>query len=89
MNSKEWKVLNEKAKHQSADEFTTEASKISKLTEEQIKSVIEDANIKKEKLSELMSVIGDAAKNNEQKADAIRAGTGLAETAVSLLGKLL
>lgn len=89
MNSGQWKALNEKAKTKSLDEFTTDASDISRLTKEEIASVIKESTVDKGKLSELMSIMHDAAKSNHEKAEAIRNTAGLAELTVGLLGKLI
>ncbi|MFH1626096.1 MAG: hypothetical protein ABID54_13215, partial [Pseudomonadota bacterium] len=59
------------------------------LTKEEILAIVDEAAVDKEKLSELISVVNDATKSNRQKAEAVRSITGLAEVAVSLIGKLV
>ena len=89
MNDQEWQMLRNKARGIAIEEYSTEASSIIRLTREEITSIIENAEVDKEKLSELISVVNDASKSNNQKAEAIKNITGLAEVAVSLIGKLV
>ena len=89
MNDREWQALRDKARGIATDEYCTEASSIIRLTKEEITSIIEESEVDKEKLSELIIVVNDASKSNKQKAEAIRNITGLAEVAVSLIGKLV
>ena len=89
MNDQEWKALRNKARNIAIEEYSSEASSIIRLTKEEITSIIEKAEVDKEKLSELISVVNDASKSNNQKAEAIKNITGLAEVAVSLIGKLV
>jgi len=89
MNNEEWQKLRKKAKGIADDEYASEASSIIRLTKEEISAIIDEAAVDKEKLSELISVVNDAAKSNNQKAEAIRNITGLAEVAVSVIGKLV
>jgi hypothetical protein len=51
--------------------------------------IVSEAEVNKEKLSELISIVDDATKSNNQKAQSIRKINGLAEVAVSLIGKLV
>ncbi len=51
--------------------------------------IVSEAEVDKEKLSELISIVDDATKSNNQKAQSIRKINGLAEVAVSLIGKLV
>ncbi|MCF6254974.1 MAG: hypothetical protein L3J98_14525 [Gammaproteobacteria bacterium] len=88
MNDQEWQALRNKARGIAIEEYSTEASSIIRLTKAEITSIIETAEVDKEKLSELISVVNDASKSNSEKADAIKNITGLAEVAVSLIGKL-
>lgn len=88
MNDQEWQALRNKARGIAIEESSTEASSIIRLTKAEITSIIEAAEVDKEKLSELISVVNDASKSNSEKADAIKNITGLAEVAVSLIGKL-
>jgi predicted transcriptional regulator len=62
---------------------------IVKLTKEEVTSIIEKAEVDKEKLSDLISLVNDALKSNNEKAEAIKNITGLEEVAVSLIGKLI
>lgn len=89
MNNEEWQKLRNKAKEMAEEEYSSEASSIIRLTKEEISAIINEASVDKEKLSELIEVVNDAAKSNHQKAEAIRNITGLAEVAASLIGKLV
>jgi hypothetical protein len=89
MNDREWQALRNKARGIAIDQYSTEASSIIRLTKEEITSIIEEAEVDKEKLSELISVVNDDSKSNNQKAEAVKNTTGLAEVAVSLIRKLV
>lgn len=89
MNNKEWQKLRKKAKEMASDEYASEASSIIRLTKEEITSIVDEACVDKNKLSELIAVVTDGAKTNNQKAEAIRNINGLAEVAASLIGKLI
>jgi len=89
MNEQEWQALRNKANGIATDEYSTHASSLIKLTKTEIEAIISEANVDNEKLSELISVVNDHAKSNAQKAEAIKNATGLAETAVALIGKLV
>lgn len=89
MNNEEWEKLRNKAKGIANEEFASKASSIIRLTKDEIASIIDEAAVDKEKLSKLISVVNDAAKSNNQKAEAIKNIAGLAEVAASLIGKLV
>ncbi len=89
MNDQEWKKLRKKASNMANDEYALEASSILHLSKEEISAIIEEAEVDKDKLSELIILVNDAAKTNSQKAEAIRNITGLAEMVVPLIVKLL
>jgi len=88
MNNEEWQELRSRAKKMANDEYASEASNIIRLTKDEISLIVNEASVDKEKLSELIAVVNDSTKTNSQKAEAIRTITGLAEIAVSLIGKL-
>jgi len=89
MNNEEWEALRNKARGIAIDEYTAEASSIVKLTKDEITSIIEKAEVDKEKLSDLISLVNDASKSNNEKAEAIKNIAGFAEIAASLIGKLV
>jgi len=89
MNDQEWEKLRKKARTVAVDEFSSEASSIIRLTKEEITSILDEATVEKEKLTELISVVNDASKSNAKKADVIKNMAGLTEVAVSLIGKLV
>ncbi len=89
MNDQEWLLLRSKARDIADEEYAVEASNIIKLTKKEIASIIESAEVDKEKFSELIVIINDVSKTNTQKAEAIKKISGLAEVAVSLIKKLV
>lgn len=89
MNDQEWEKLRKKASNMANDEYAAEASSILWLTKEEILAIVDEAEVDKDKLSELIAIVNDATKTNSQKADAIRNITGLAEIVVPLIVKLL
>ena len=89
MNNEEWQKLREKARGIANDQYASEASSIIRLTKEEISTIIDEAAVDKDKLSELVAVVNDASKSNNEKAEAIRNIAGLAEVAASLIGKLV
>lgn len=89
MNNEEWQRLREKAKELANEEYAAEASTIIRLTKEEISGIIDEAAVNKDKLSELIAVVNDGSKSNNQKAEAIRNIAGLAEVAASLIRKLV
>jgi predicted transcriptional regulator len=89
MNNEEWQKLREKSKKMTNDEYSAEVSSIIRLTKNEISAIVTEAAIDKDKLSELIAVVNDAAKSNTQKAEDIRNTTGFAEVAASLIGKLV
>ena len=89
MNNEEWQRLREKANTIANEQYASEAASIIRLTQEQISAIIEKAEVDKAKLAELMEVVHDATKSNNQKAEALRNINGLAEVAVPLIEKLV
>ncbi|HBA34393.1 MAG TPA: hypothetical protein DCZ12_09700 [Gammaproteobacteria bacterium] len=89
MNNEEWEKLRRKAKQMADKQYAAEASSIVHLTRDEITEVLDEAAVDKETLSELIAIIGDSMKSNQQKAHAIRNVNGLAEVAASLISKLL
>lgn len=89
MNDKEWQKLRKKSKEMANAEYAAEVSSIIRLTKDDISAIIKEAAVDKDKLSELIAVVNDAAKTNTQKAEAIKNITGFAEVAASLIGKLV
>ena len=87
MNAQKWKEILENAKKKTDSEFASEASSLIHLTDEEIKEITPEP-LNKEKFAELMTIVTDATKSNEEKAAAIRSIDGLAEIAVSLLLKV-
>jgi hypothetical protein len=82
-----WDDIIENAGNESLDEFSNKASSLIKLTNEEIKDAIPEG-IDHAKFAELMKIVNDNAKSNEEKAKAIRETVGFAEIAANLLIKL-
>ncbi len=87
MTPQTWEEIRKKARERTDREFASEASSLIHLTDEEIKEIT-PSPLDKEKLAELMSVVEDATKSNEEKAEAVRSISGLAEVAVSMIRKL-
>lgn len=88
MDAQKWQEIRRKAREKTDKEFASEASSLTRLTDEEIKKIapfIED----REKLAELMEIVQDHAKSNEEKANAIKNIKGLAEIAVKILPALV
>lgn len=83
-----WEEIRKKAKRQTDDTFASKVSSLTRLTDDEIKEVTPNA-LDKERLATLLGIVADAAKSNNEKAEAIRNINGLVEIAVPLLLKLL
>lgn len=88
MDAQKWKKILENAKAKTDREFASEASSLIRLTDDEIMEIAPQP-LDKEKFAELMSIVKDATKSNEEKAKAIQNINGLAKIAVSLLTKLI
>jgi len=80
-------ILNE-AERRTDKFFEEEIAKRTRLTQEEINEIA-PTTVDKNKLGELLKVVEDATKSNEQKAQALRNIAGLAELAVSVLKKVV
>jgi len=88
MDAQKWQEIRRKAREKTDKEFASEASSLTRLTDEEIKKIapsIED----REKLAELMEIVQDDTKSNEEKANAIKNIKGLAEIAAKILPALV
>ena len=83
-----WEKIRKSAKEQTDAEFASQISSLTRLKDEEITAIAPEPQDRK-KLAELLKVVKDAAKDNSEKADAIKNVNGFAEIAVSLLSKLL
>ena len=70
-------------------QYATDASSIIRSTKEEIISIVEESQVDQEKLSELISIVNDASKTNNQRAEAIKKATGLIEVIVPLIKRLI
>jgi len=82
-----WERIRKSAKRKTDKNFATEASSLTRLTNEEILKIAPKP-VDREKFAELMTVVKDAAKSNKAKAQALRNIQGLAEIAVSLIAKV-
>ncbi|MHC4154771.1 MAG: hypothetical protein ACYST6_07600 [Planctomycetota bacterium] len=82
-----WERIRKSAKRKTDKNFATEASSLTRLTNEEILKIA-PTPVDREKFAELMTVVKDAAKSNQAKAQALRNIQGLAEIAVSLIAKV-
>ncbi|MCG8313262.1 MAG: hypothetical protein MI976_08605 [Pseudomonadales bacterium] len=83
-----WDDIIANAGNDSITEFSSKASSLVKLTNDEIKELIPEG-VDQAKFAELMSVVDDTTKSNKEKADHIRNTVGFAEIAVNIVAKLL
>jgi hypothetical protein len=88
MDNNEWMALRAKANQIANDQFVSEVSDITSLTKKQVSEIIKEATVDKKAIADLMVMVSDATKTNQQKAQAIKDINGFAEIAASLIGKL-
>jgi hypothetical protein len=88
MDNAEWAALRAKANIIANDQFASEASDIASLTKKQVTDILDEAAVNKETLANLMVLVSDPTKTNQQKAQAIKNINGFAEVAASLIAKL-
>lgn len=84
----DWERLRDRARRSSNGTFAREVSRYVRLTEDEVRTIAPEA-LDRERLAELMAVVTDAARDNAEKAEALRKTRGLAEVAISILGKVL
>ena len=82
-----WDDIITNAADESVSEFSQKASSLIKLTNKEIEEAIPQG-VDQVKFAELMKVVNDTAKSNQEKADQIRSISGFAEIAANLLTKL-
>lgn len=83
-----WDEIRRKAKKQTEDTFASRISSLTRLTDEEIKDIAPEPP-DREKLAQLLSIVTDDTKDNNQKAAAVKNIDGLIEIVVPLLTKLL
>ena len=83
-----WDDIRRNAKTQTEDTFASQISSLTSLKDGEINEIAPTSE-DKDKLAHLLSIVNDAATNNNAKADAIRNVNGLLEIAIPLLTKLL
>jgi hypothetical protein len=82
-----WDDAIQSAGDQSIEEFSEKASSLIKLTNQEIQDDI-PVGVDHKQFANLMAVVNDASKSNQEKAQQIRATVGFAEIAANLLTKL-
>jgi hypothetical protein len=88
MDAEKWKEIRNKAREKTDGQFASEASGLTRLTDEEIKAIapaVED----REKLAQLMEIVTDATRSNQEKATALKNINGLAEMAIQVVGALV
>ena len=88
MDAEKWKALRKKAREKTDSQFASEASGLTRFTDEEIRAIapaVED----REKLAQLMEIVTDASRSNQDKAMALKNINGLAEMAVQVVGSLV
>jgi hypothetical protein len=88
MDAEKWKALRKKAREKTDRQFASEASGLTRLTDEEIRAIapaVED----REKLAQLMEIVKDATRTNQEKARALKDINGLAEMAIQVVGSLV
>ena len=88
MDAEKWKEIRKKAREKTDSQFASEASGLTRLTDEEIKAIapaVED----REKLAQLMEIVTDVTRSNQEKAMALKNINGLAEMAVQVVGSLV
>lgn len=88
MDAEKWKEIRKKAREKTGIQFASEASGLTRLTDEEIRAIapaVED----REKLAQLMELVKDATRTNQEKAKALKDVNGLAEMAIQVVGSLV
>ncbi len=83
-----WDNIIDDAANDAMETFSEKLSSHTKLTVKEIEELV-PGEVDKAKLAELMKVVDDASKSNQEKAEAIRNTAGYAEIAANLLVKLI
>ncbi|WP_041598590.1 hypothetical protein [Hahella chejuensis] len=78
----------ETASQESLSDFCNKASKVVRLTNEEIAEIIPDG-IEHKRFAELIQIVNDTSASNQEKADKIRNVAGYAEIVANLLTKLI
>lgn len=84
MDSDLWNRIRANARQQTDDQFSSTVSNLTRLTSDEIKQLTPTA-VDKENFAQLMAIMQDATKSNQQKAEAIKNITALTDIALRLL----
>lgn len=88
MSNNDWdKIIND-AFDKTDEEFASEFSGLTRLTDDELKDFIKTPE-DKEKFALLISIVKDTTKSNNQKAQALSNIDGALDLIVPLLGKLI
>ena len=90
MDVEKWKEIRKKAREKTDSQFASEASGLTRLTDEEIKAIAPDVE-DREKLAQLMEIVTepDPTRTNQEKARALKDINGLAEMAIQVVGSLV
>jgi len=69
--SNKWKKIAEEAGRKTDEQFAQEISSLTRVNDEEILEIIDRNNISKTDLAEVLTILKDATKSNEEKAKAI------------------
>ncbi len=85
----DWKKIAEEAANKTDQEFSNQISSLTRLNDDEIISLISDTGINKQDLTEVLKVVHDATKSNQEKAEAIsNIGKGI-DLLAAIASKLL
>lgn len=84
-----WDDIIKKASRTSKDNFSNLVSSLVNLTSKDIEELLEEPGIDKENLAQVLKVVQDAAKSNEEKAATISKISNGLQIVVGLAVKLL
>lgn len=83
-----WEEIKNQAKEKTNDTFASKISSLTHLTDDEIKKIAPNTD-DKINLANLLEIVADTTKSNDEKAKAVKSIKGLAEIAIPLLMKLL
>ena len=80
--------MRKKALNSALDSFSSDAAKVTKLTQDQLKRIIPEG-VDPSKFFDLLNAVKDATKSNKEKAELIRNTACLAEIAVNVISETI
>jgi len=83
-----WEDIRRRAKKQTDEAFAARISSLTRLTDDEVRALA-PTPADRARLAELLGLVQDTTRSNQEKAEAIRSVAGLAEMVVPLLTKLI